>query len=437
MKEVVCFISSFTLTQMDYSAIKHTKSLGYETAMMVDSTYAEDVSYVDYVIYSNTHNMEIVITDLAQFQLTHKLAAILTYSDMHVEVTAAACNYYGLYSSSLASIQSCKNKYLCRIKQTDCGWLQPKCRLIKTVEDFRKELNSVGVPAVLKPLNGVGAAFTVFIDKEKVAEEQFLLNKSSFENSFLDQEMMVSDYWVLEEYLDGFQISVESFTYDGKTTIVCIHDKLNPILPPHFRVEYSATPSPRINDQLADEISILTIKALEVVNYQYGVAHTEFRITDKGPQLLEINTRTGGGLIIQSAYYSTGVNLFVIAVDIALGRKPDVKVDHNNPTVFKVVYPLGTGLLTTLCGFEALKNNKAFDVVMQTSSVGDIVTPSSRIGLVLSSSKQNESVEDLIDNINQGVDTLLMEIDHINLDDSAYLPGHIETFSRKKPIDTN
>lgn len=421
MRKSIIFISPCSLGMMDNCAIKYATRLGYDTAVAVDNNYSSSCE-TDYIIFTDTSNANTLIADLEVFNKEHPIAGIVTYSDYHVEVTALANEYFHLSGPSYSSIIRCKNKLLCRMTLEANGLRQPKCVLIKDSDDFKKAIKNVGIPCVIKPMNGLGSTYTRVITDMEEAYEQFL----NLQRERKSEALGIGDNWVLEECLEGFQISVESYTYHGETKVVCIHDKMNPIEPPLFRVFYSATPSPRISENTANDIINKTKRALELIGFDNGVSHTEYRISKSGDvQLLEINARTGGGLIIPSAYYSTNINLYTVAIDLALGKKPTTAEysGKSYPVVFKVLYPEKEGKIEALNGLSELKSSQKFEIVEQNAKEGDVVGLGQRLGLVLKRGKENQSVEELVEYIDYYINQVKVEIQSI--EEKIPLPSHL------------
>lgn len=417
----IVFISPCSLGMLDGCSIKYAKNLGYTTAVAVDYNF-EHKCKTDHTIYTNTNNADTLIADLAIFNQKYPIAAIVTYSDYHVEVTALANEYFHLCGPSYSAVLRCKNKLLCRMTLSKKEMPQPKSRLIKNLEEFTSAVSFIGVPCVIKPMNGLGSAYTRIIFDLKKASEQFKMLEEEKKKDTLG----IGEGWVLEECLQGFQISVESCTYHGETTVICIHDKLNPILPPLFRVLYSSTPSPRITKTLSTDIEEQTKQVLKLIGFDNGISHTEYRISEDGKiQLLEINARTGGGLIIPSAYYSTNINLYTVAIDLALGYKPnfDIMNRNPNPVVFRVLYPEEEGKIKEFTSLFAPEFIEKFDIIEQSVEVGDLVSRGQRLGLILKCGNHTQTIPELVEYIDQAVKNINIKIDPI--EEGIPMPSHL------------
>ncbi|WP_407916000.1 acetyl-CoA carboxylase biotin carboxylase subunit family protein [Kitasatospora sp. NE20-6] len=127
---------------------------------------------------------------------------------------------------------------------------------------------------------------------------------------------------LVEEYLDGPEISVECATVRGRAISVAITRKQ--LGPPPYREETRHNPLLALAGPVAQE-------ALHVVGFANGIAHVEMRLTGRGPRLSEVNGRLAGDLIPHLVREATGIDLPVAAADIALCLLPDLTPTRRRP----------------------------------------------------------------------------------------------------------
>lgn len=109
---------------------------------------------------------------------------------------------------------------------------------------------------------------------------------------------------LVEEYLVGPEVSVESLSYHGETVLLGVTDKM---LGPHpcFFERGETFPSvlpPELTQACAD----VARAAPEAVGHDFGAARVEVKLTAKGPRLIEVNARMGGAQITRLVRESTG-----------------------------------------------------------------------------------------------------------------------------------
>jgi biotin carboxylase len=125
---------------------------------------------------------------------------------------------------------------------------------------------------------------------------------------------------VIEHCIDGTEHSAEVLIWNGRTSVLCIGQKVKSV--PPYRVDVSVQyPAPLAASQrhTVEEMCDRAVRALRLAQ---GVAHVEFCYTPDGPVLFEIGARCGGGHTPQIAHHVCGVNEFVEACRMACGMAP-------------------------------------------------------------------------------------------------------------------
>jgi biotin carboxylase len=125
---------------------------------------------------------------------------------------------------------------------------------------------------------------------------------------------------VIEHCVEGSEHSAEVLVWNGKTSVLCIGQKIKSLLP--YRVDVSVQyPAPLTP---AQELTVADMchHAVSALGLTQGVAHVEFGYTDQGPMLFEVGARCGGGHTPQIAHHVSGVNEFVEACRMACGMHP-------------------------------------------------------------------------------------------------------------------
>jgi biotin carboxylase len=79
-------------------------------------------------------------------------------------------------------------------------------------------------------------------------------------------------------------------------------------------------------EPLLADLELLATLALahQAIGFGCGVTHTEVKLTTRGPVIVEINGRLGGDLIPLLGRYATGIEPGAVAVELALGLRPEI-----------------------------------------------------------------------------------------------------------------
>jgi biotin carboxylase len=189
-------------------------------------------------------------------------------------------NNYNSFESALKST----NKAQMRNAFKEFGIKAPRSIAIKSFEDLSElELN---FPLIVKPTDRSGSrGVTLSNDKTQLQSAIKDALKESFEKQV-----------VVEEYIDGKEISVESISFNGKHYILAITDKIT-TGPPYF-VELEHHQPSDLETDIIKKVTESTFECLNALEINFGAGHSEFKINSKGDiYIIEVGARMGGDFI--------------------------------------------------------------------------------------------------------------------------------------------
>ena len=335
---------------------------GYKI-LVLDKIY--NGTKADMIVRADYTNIDEMVSVLMQLKTEISIVGLFTASEFAVESVAAANEILGFEGrASHASVKRCRNKYLTKIFLREKEVASGHFMLVNNAKQIKENWPEKCYPLIIKPINAAGACSVVQIDNKdeisnKLKEAQNARKKFPVNDYRKDT---TENYWLVEEYINGIEISVECVTFSGETTVIAIHDKYCEVSAPYFVEKRTITPPPRLTANQVESIKKIAIQTLKAVEFENGVTHIEYKVGEEGPMLLEINARPAGGLMVESVFYSTGVNLLKAQLDISLGIKPDVEIKQQVKTTVMNMIPSEEGRVTMIKGFEEAYNYK--EVVM-------------------------------------------------------------------------
>src|SRR6185503_13955015 len=168
--------------------------------------------------------------------------------------------------------------------------------------DGEEPLDSpVGYPCVLKPSDGTGSV-GVHLCNDRAALQDAMSSVRARCRTIRDYDL--SRRWLIEEYVEGPEYSAEMICQDRQWHLIGVTKKsLSP--PPHFIEIGHVFPAP-FEPARVEVIRDTCRTWLEAIGLDFGAAHIEFRMTDDGPVLMEINPRLAGGMIPELVRLATG-----------------------------------------------------------------------------------------------------------------------------------
>ena len=244
-------------------------------------------------------------------------------SDFTAEVVAYVADRLGLRGNTYQDMLRLRNKYLVRQATQDLeGLSSVSYQLYNATEVYDK------FPCVVKPVSGSS--------KKGVS---FVSNNEEFIAAIINADNQSNDI-LIEQFVNGREISVETLSYQGTHQVIQFTDKITTGYP-HF-VELEHHQPDNLSDSLKNRISKVTKKILSAVNYRYGAAHIELKVDDfENIYLIEVNPRGGGDEISNKlVLLSTGYNYIKGIIRTAIG-------DYHCPDCIPNLYHSG---IYYLCG---------------------------------------------------------------------------------------
>ncbi|MFI9572555.1 serine O-acetyltransferase EpsC [Microbispora rosea] len=118
--------------------------------------------------------------------------------------------------------------------------------------------------------------------------------------------------FLMEEYVEGPEFSVEAFSFAGRHVVVAITEKF--VHADRFAELGHAVPA-RLDEPVRERIGASVRRFLDLIGLRDGVTHTELRLGPHGPAIIESHNRVAGDMIPELVRGAYGIDL----VEYALG----------------------------------------------------------------------------------------------------------------------
>lgn len=244
-------------------------------------------------------------------------------SDTAVVTVNYVASRMGLISNPVEYSETTTNKYLMRQCFMENEVPSPKFALV----DQRNQYNIKGFkfPLIVKPTDRSGSrGVEKVLDPVQLEEAILRAQKESFEHKA-----------IVEEFVTGREISVESISYKGCHHVLQITDKVTTGAP--FFVELEHHQPSSLPDKIKAQVKGIVLHALDALHIQYGASHSELKITEDGDiRVIEIGARMGGDFIGSDLVrLSTGYDFLKGVVEVALGDFDEPVIsEHNHSGVY-------------------------------------------------------------------------------------------------------
>ncbi|GAB2027256.1 ATP-grasp domain-containing protein [Lactovum odontotermitis] len=306
------------------SFAKEAKKLGNKVvALVTNSNDPKKYGYEDYVdklIICDIRSADSMYEAICSNDYLGQVDALISGTDYALAETAKVAEKLGIFGISYRTAVLARNKDKAREVFQDKGVPSAKYSVVKNVKEAREAAQEIGYPVVLKPTNAASSQNVFFIDDEDSLLRAFD-TISGFKTSYMNFD--IRDEYLIEEYLEGQEFSVEIFVKNSKIIFSEVTEKITTPLP-YFVEEFHIFPT-SVYQNKKNEIITTAKQGLEAIGFSDGPAHVEVKYTKKGAKIIEINGRPGGDNItsdlIVDAY---GINIFKETILLYLGELEEI-----------------------------------------------------------------------------------------------------------------
>lgn len=360
--------------------IKKAKELGYYVGVVDYNPKAIGIPYADEFFEVSTIDIDKVAETAKVF---HADGIMTLATDMPMRSVAKAvevCDRPGISMDTA-------------IKATDKG------EMIKSFEAnavehpwyyialdkvaFESVKNKITYPCIMKPTDNAGSRGVVLAHSLKELEKEYTYTVGESRKGGV----------IIEEYMEGPEVSVEVMVVDGEPYVLQVTDKITTGAP-HF-VEIGHTQPSRLGSENVTKISDLAKRAVKAVGINCGPAHVEIMLTKDGPKMVELGARMGGDCITTHLVpLSTGIDMVRNTLEIACGIETDIEPKFEKGSAIRY-FKTEAGIIKSISGVEeaeAILGVKEISFVKNIGdTVGSIDSSVDRIGFVIA---QGESADD-------------------------------------------
>jgi cysteine synthase A len=320
-----------------------------------------------------------------------ELAGITTTSDFYVPTVAELTSWLGLPGNQAESVATCRNKALLRERLREAGVGQPKFAVVTDADGVADAVAEVGLPCVVKPADDSGSNNVLLCTTRDEVRAHVATILGIHVNM---RGMPTARTALVEEYVDAPEFSVELFTWQGRTTCVGITQKYV-TGSPHF-VEYQHVFPAQLAPSEEAALETAARRAVEAVGFGLGPTHTEIRLTEAGPRIIEINPRLAGGMIPELIRLATGTSLLDEQLRAATGLEPRLSAPADGYAGIRFLLAADEGEVVTIGGASEAREVPGVHDVVITARPGSAARPPrnsyDRLGFVIARGDTHEQV---------------------------------------------
>lgn len=319
-------------------------------------------------------NPDGALSALAQRYRREPFDGVMAGNERVIPFVARAARELGLTGLTEEAAAVVRDKRSMRQRLLEAGLGVPGFVVIKDPDSWTDAL-TLRFPVVVKPADG-HSSFGVIRADDRDSLEQAVARTWQL----VETHMGTADGSgvLIEEYLDGPEISAESLVYQGQVRVCAVSWK-GELPGPYFEEATLRAPAQLPAEVLA-AIEAEVIGAHHAFGITAGSMHTELRLVGGvRPVLLEMAARLGGGGNMHYlVHVSSGIDLAAEALRIHLGWEPLCWRAEPVPAGHAAAYlvPIGGGgRVKRIRGLDAVRADPRVDYVVQTAGPGAVLRP--------------------------------------------------------------
>ena len=273
-------------------------------------------------------------------------------SDIAAPTVAYIAEQMGLTGNRYEASLRAHDKHQMREVLTAAGIDCPRFLVVKSSEykdkglDFRDA--NFAFPLIVKPSDRSGSLAVA-----RVADQAAL--EAAVAQAL---EVSIAGEALIEEYIEGREISVEMISCRGTHYALQITDKTTTGAP-HF-VELAHHQPSSLPAAMQEQIFSITRRALDALGITNGASHSEYKITAEGRiVVMEIAGRMGGDFIGSDlVQISTGYDFLRGVIEVALGK--EIKVETQPIAHSSVIFdaPENVSCSAERTGYRIYRNER-------------------------------------------------------------------------------
>ena len=329
-------------------AIDIALDLGLKVIAVDGNPNAPGLKIADVGINADIKDVEAMI----KIGKKYKVDGVMTHAVEIPQVVAKVAKALNLPGLDPDVAERATNK-LKRIKcLTKHGVPCPRFETAKTVEEAKRKAEKIGFPCVFKPIDNAGARGVIKVKKTEEIEIAF---KEALINSKRSKIVLI------EEFLEGKEISTESVIYKNKIITTGFGDRnynRNKEFEPYFVEDGHNVPS-SISEKEKEEVLKTVNSAIKALGINWGVAKGDILIKNNKVYVLEMAARTSGGWFCAGTVpIATGVNILKPLIKMSVGEsieENDLKPKYDKAACQRYIIPIEEGVFERIDGLEEAK----------------------------------------------------------------------------------
>lgn len=375
--------------------IKRAKELGLHVVVSDGNPHAPGFYYADDAIVVSTYDIEGTVEKAIQYHKSKRSLDGVLCMAADVPLTVAhVANVINLPGLSIETAKLTSDKIAMKDRFVKKGISVPWYSPLESCDQLQEIIRKQKGQLVIKPVDSRGARGVFKLDK-------FTPNVQCLYD--LSLQSSPSKRLIVEEYLEGLQLSTESILLDEGSYTPGFVDRNYEYLErfaPNI-IENGGQQPTQLTPGEKESVIHLAEEAGRAIGITKGTVKGDMILTKGGPKVIEIAPRLSGGwLSTDQIPLATGVDLIGCAIRLALGEKVDPSAlvpKFQNGVAIRYFFPK-PGKVTGIKNVEKYEKTSWVHKIHFFVGKGDLVEAmtnhTKRAGFVITVGKSREEAVD-------------------------------------------
>lgn len=371
MNTIPCllFVNLRRIQREALASIYAAHELGYKIILLTNSIPRDYLKNMFiHIEYVDTYNYERSVRTALSLARMYNIKAIPSFTEIDIELVALICEALNLPGLTPVAAQRSRNKYAMKKALSTYPNLLPKYELVRTYKDMQFAIEKIGYPAILKPTGASGSSGIFELRNQHDLLKSFQELQKIAQPSFDAVFRQYGSEFIMEEYLDGHEFSVEGLIHNKNIYIIGVTDKWTTT---QFHIEYQHIFPSCLSADAIDDIKEKTVLICKTIGLNYCAFHLEAKWTSNGFRFIEIAARPAGGNIgTHIIFPATKINLFRELINISLDHQPKLTSNKFLCSGIRFILAKNAGTLHYFDGLDLALCNPNVDQILIDVPIG-------------------------------------------------------------------
>ena len=309
---------------------------------------------------------------------------LTTATDICIPTIGLVVDNIGLPGTGYQSGFACMDKSIMKQKFIQKGVPTANYRDVNSIIEAVSFFEGINGPCVIKATDSSGSRGIIRVNRIDDIADAFNEAFSISKNGTV----------LIEEWINGDEFGAQAVVVGNKLILTMIHSDITTPPPRKMPIGHGC-PHPE-EKRLLEKTKIAIQDAIKALEIQDAICNVDLIDSPNGPILIEIAARMGGTCLPEVCGNYWGVNMYQLAINIALGQEVDIPITPSGkPTFAHVLFSEKEGIYISP---GKMKENLDWKIDLKE---GELVKrfrgTNDRLGHVIGSSDNISEIESIID----------------------------------------